>query len=262
MKYVIGSGWWCTREPSWQEGRKRLGDDLIRTADFHALWYESVKRFTDPCKIVIVDSASPVRPPLCPDDPRIECISLDRNYGHATSCGTKFSGCSRSFLLGVAYAWMCEADYYVYVEQDCLLYGEGIVERAIGRMRHDFMFGDGAGTPQPIQQSMFILARPAFRAFLDGMDKIREGDREVSPEVKFARLKWDLVPERIGPLRLRSWRRLTGRLWYDRLPFGYGRARPIDWNQPHFYFQHGTREELERYREKTGFELPWDDAKG
>ena len=71
MKYVIGTGWWCTDEPSWGPERKRLGDDLIRTARFHELWYESVNRFADPHKILIVDSASPVRPPVREGDRRI-----------------------------------------------------------------------------------------------------------------------------------------------------------------------------------------------
>jgi hypothetical protein len=203
VKYVIGSGWWCTHECSWRSERKRLGDDLIRTATFHALWYKAVDRFTDPCKILIVDSASPVRPPIREDDPRIEVISLDQNYGHSTSCQAKFCGYTRSCMMGVAYAWLCDADYFVYVEQDCLLYGEGLIEHAIERMRRKYMFGDGTGTLQPLQQSLFIIARSAFRSFLDAMDRIRETDGEVSPEVKFARLRWDLGPiasDRFGRL--------------------------------------------------------------
>ena len=156
--------------------------------------------------------------------------------------------------MGVAYAWLCDADYFIYVEQDCLLYGEGLIEHAIGLMRHDYMFGSGVGTPQPLQQSVFIIKRPAFRAFLDGYDRVRESDREISPEVKFARLRYDWAAARIGgPRWQRRWWRLTRGRWYDILPFGYGRARPIDWEQPYFYFQHGSREEVEIYAEKTGF---------
>jgi len=254
LKYVIGSGWWCTEDPSWGRERKRLGDDLIRTAKFHELWYKSVDRFTDPCKILIVDSASPVRPPVYAGDRRIEIVSLDENYGHSTSCETKFCGYTRSCMMGVAYAWLCDADYFVYVEQDCLLHGEGLIEHAIGQMSHDYMFGGGIGTPQPLQQSLFIIRKSAFRPFLNGLDRIRESDREVSPEVKFARLRWDWGPARIGGPQWRRWwwRRTRGR-WYDPLPFGFGRARPLDWEQSHFYFQHGSREEVETYAERTGF---------
>lgn len=258
MKYVIGSGWWCAGDEPWSPDRKRLGDDLIRSAPFHELWYAGVDRFTAPCKILIVDSASPIRPPVRAGDPRIEVVSLDRNYGHASACEAKFSGFTRSCMLGVAYAWMCDADYFVYVEQDCLLYGQGILEQAIGRMKHDFMFGDGSGTPQPLQQSLFVIARPAFRSFLDALDGIDGRDREVSPEIKFSRLRWDLPPTWVGRRQSKAWRKLTWRLWYDRLPFGYGRVRPIDWSQPHFYFQHGSVEEVTRYCEMAGFPAPFD----
>lgn len=259
LKYVIGSGWWCTQDASGGPQRKTLGDDVIRTAAFHELWYQSVDRFADPCKILIVDSAAPVRPPAHVADPRVEIVRLDENYGHATACTARFCGYTRSCLMGVAYAWLCDADYFVYVEQDCLLYGEGLIEYAIERMTHDYMFGGGEGTPQPIQQSLFIIRRPAFGRFLNGLDRIRASDREVSPEVKFARLAWDCVPARIGPIRLprlqRRWWKLTGGLWRDRLPYGYGRVRPIEWNRPRFYFQHGSREEVDIYVEKTGMDF-------
>ena len=34
---------------------------------------------------------------------------------------------------------------------------------------------------------------------------------------------------------------------YDYLSFGYGRERPIDFTDEVFYFQHGSKEELEKY---------------
>jgi hypothetical protein len=34
---------------------------------------------------------------------------------------------------------------------------------------------------------------------------------------------------------------------YDVLPIGWGRGRPIDPQARHFYFQHGTQEEIRQY---------------
>ena len=87
---------------------------MIRTPLFHKMWYRSLCRFASPEKIFIVDSNSPVAPPLHLDDARIEFVSLDRNYGHATTCDSKMCGWSRSVLLGAAYALCCDADYFVY----------------------------------------------------------------------------------------------------------------------------------------------------
>jgi hypothetical protein len=40
---------------------------------------------------------------------------------------------------------------------------------------------------------------------------------------------------------------------YAYLPFGYGRERPINFGDDVFYFQHGSADELTRYRKRTGF---------
>lgn len=255
MKYVIGSGWWASTSDDAAE-RKRLGDDVIRSARFHDLWYQGIRRFTNPAKIFIMDSCAPIKPGLCAADGRLEIVSLDENYGHAADCNEKLSGWSRSVVLGLAYALSCSADCFGYVEQDCLLFGEGIVEHAIGRMTHPYMFGSGVGTPQPLQQSFFIVHRSEFARMIRRLDGFAESDRLVSPEVKFARLKWDRMPSNLlGGKRRKKWFRRTGKFWYDELPFGVGRARPIDWEVPFFYFQHGSAEELAAYRERTGIDF-------
>jgi hypothetical protein len=35
-------------------------------------------------------------------------------------------------------------------------------------------------------------------------------------------------------------------------PGGYASRAPVDFAQPYFYFQHGSEEEVARYREKIG----------
>lgn len=264
FNYVIGSGWWSKDNEGFSKERKKLGDDFIRSPEFHHLWYESISRYTTPNKIIIVDSASPQKPPLNLKDGRIEFISLDKNYGHATNCIGKFGGWLRSCLLGVAYAWMCDADYFVYVEQDVLLYGEGIIEHAISRMNHSFMFGRfGQGlrtkTPQPLQQSFFIIKKPAYLEFMQRMEQIRGTDQEIFPEIKFTQIRYNWLPKALIYTRFgKLWRILTADLWYDWLPYGYGRERPLNWNDPFFYFQHGTINEIQQYIKLTGFKVTLD----
>ena len=186
MNYIIGSGWWATSDDT---PRIKSGDDIIRSAKFHKLWYKSICKYTNPKKIFIVDSNSPIKPPLNKDDKRIEFVSLDRNYGHPTTTIGRLCGWTRAILLGVSYAQLCDVDYFVYVEQDTLLYGKNIIEYAIKRMIHPYIFGKGTGTPHYIQQSFFIIHKSGFDKFLRGIKRIRASDKEVSPETKFLKIR-------------------------------------------------------------------------
>ena len=40
---------------------------------------------------------------------------------------------------------------------------------------------------------------------------------------------------------------------YEVLPFGYGRERPINFDDDVYYFQHGTAAEVAQYRSRAGF---------
>jgi len=246
---VIGSGWWCNAEPraSWQT----TGDDLIRSAAFHTLWYESICRNTSPVRILMLDSNSPVKPPLNPNDDRIEFVSLPVNSGHSTEDRHFFCGWTKSVLMGMLYAACSEVDYFVYVEQDVLLKGEGIVEHAIAQMKRDYMFGSGAGTPQVLQQSFFIIRTTAAFEFIKRYNRINASDADLSPEYKFAvcASDWYQAAEPfLSRLKYKRRKKLLCKYpGFDELPFGYGRTRPINFSDPFLYFQHGTREEIEAY---------------
>ncbi len=260
MSYVLGTGWWCAAPDGGGDRPLAKGDEMIRGVDFHRLWYAAVDRFTRPDKIVVVDSASPVPPPLSPSDSRIEYLRLDHNAGHSSVHTGRYSGWTRSVLLGLQYANLCEADYFVYVEQDALVFGDGLVEAAIAEMRRPFMFGHPGDTPQPLQQSFFVIRRDGFETFLHRYAAVRSPDRLVAPEKKFAVATSPVLgslPEILlytrSPLAS-PLSRLLGR--YDLLPFGHGRNRPLDFSAERFYFQHGSADEIRRYCEVTGFALP------
>jgi hypothetical protein len=252
VKYVVGTGWWCGP----RSAKQTLGSELIRGAAFHHLWYESLVTHCAPDKILIVDSASPIKPKLESQDSRLQMLSLAINPGHASAHVGQYSGWLASVLVTLDYALCSDADYYVYVEQDALLFGEGIVERCIQLMRRPYMFGAGAGTPQPLQQSFFVIRRDGMRQFLARVHCISRKDLEISPEWKFVRgagglLRW--VPEWVLVVgqKSRVLREIVSAFTheggFDVLPFGFGRVRPIDFDQPFFYFQHGSAEEIGRY---------------
>lgn len=255
MTYLISSGWWCSEVDTRQH---RFGNDIIRTAQFHKLWHQSIDRYTDPTEIFIIDSASPIKPEST-TDPRLRFLSLRVNGKHATDCLNKYSGWTRAVLLGLQYALVNEYDYYIYVEQDALLYGEGIIEHAISTMTTPVMLG--RGHRQPIQQSLFIVRRDGIEKMIRAYCTLPYTDREVTPEVKFAYALSSFVPKLglpprhfAGLLRRSDW--VNPLAQYCLLPFGYGRDRPIKFSDRYYYLQHASQEELLEYLDITGFAWP------
>jgi hypothetical protein len=261
VKYIINSGWWCA-DKSLDTRAEFIGDDAIRSKDFHKLWYKAIDRYSSPEKIIIVDSCSPIKPDLNREDSRLEFISLNVNARHSTDHLGKFCGCVRAMQLGMNYALQCNVDYYVYIEQDALIYGEGIIEYCISKMTKPYMFGTGFGTYLTTQQSMFIIRQDAILGFLKKLNSIKQTDNEICPEEKYH------IATCFGPTELlahvnQNARKNSYYKWlnwqiykylrnWDELPVGYGRVRPINFGDDYFYFQHGDSEELDRYTELTG----------
>lgn len=261
-RYIITTGWWCANDDEIDERKIIKGDSVIRTDQFHKLWYEAVSHYANPQKIFIIDSASPVKPVI--DKEREVVISLMSNAGHSTHHEGKLSGVSRAHLLGMSLAMVNEADYWVYIEQDALIYGKDIIEKCISRMNKPYMFGYGLGTPQPVQQSLMIIKRKAIPGFINNFNKIKARDAEIAPEVKFAMATSAVlrcIPEKlyikmeedskIGNILKRIiWKCIKTFRGFDYLPFGYGRVRPIDFSDDYFYFQHGEEDELNAFMRK------------
>ncbi len=262
--YIITSGWWSAGDDSKDSRKIILGDSYIRSDDFHKLWFKAVEKFADPEKIYIIDSASPLKPVL--NEEKEVLISLQNNAGHSTNHTGKLCGVSRAHLLGMSMAMVNEADYWVYIEQDALIYGKGIIEECIKRMKKPYMFGYGLGTPQPVQQSLMIIKKEAIPKFIYSFNKIKARDSQIAPETKFAIAATPILqylPEKffmkmedntkIGNFLKRViWKLIDMFRDFDYIPFGYGRARPINFNDSYFYFQHGENSELEKYLKKIG----------
>ena len=252
--YIIGSGWWCGEQELPTEGRKYQGSDMIRGAQFHHVWSTSIDHWTRPSAVLLIDSASKQKPPVT--NSKYQVLSLTHNPGHAVAHLGQYSGWMASAIHSIEFALSNDADYLVYVEQDALLFGENIVEFCISRMRKPLMFGSGFGTPQPLQQSFFIVRNDGMRRFLAGLHSIAKTDRVICPEWKFAlasigahgRLVESAVScNFVRRVISRLFGNLIRTLGYDLLPIGFGRTRPINFNDEHFYFQHGSTSELAAY---------------
>jgi len=233
-KVVVGSGWWSAPERS----RWNIGDDRTRSTEFFALWHRQVIKAFDPSIILVTDSCSPQKPDWQRFE-RVKWLELDRNYGHANDIRvglseTKYSGFTRSVLMGAAFAICCDADYFVYVEQDCLVRGENFLQVATGGQAFDFFCGEtttggrafngGMAAPMP-QRSLQIATRIGMRKLVSALLSAPETDGELPGEVKMAR--------DMAPLGLVS--------------APYGRSRPIDFSLSHFYAQHMTLDELRAF---------------
>ena len=235
-KVVVGSGWWSEGKPH----RWMLGSLDTRAVDFFALWHRQVLRCLQPDRIVVTDSASPNKPDRAAF-PDVQWIELDRNYGHPNDIRvgllqTKWCGFTRTVLSGAMHALCCDADWYVYVEQDCLLHGDDFLEHAIGASTAGILLGaptengkglNGAIAAPMLQQSVIVVRGDALPRFIDGIAGAPWTDGETSPE--------ETMRLRLPP--------------FDTLAVPYGRSRPIDYGRSHFYAQHLEDHELARMRE-------------
>jgi hypothetical protein len=232
MKYLIGTGWWCDETGIHTHTKHQpYVDKETRQQSFFDLWYKSVMSFTKPSKIVVIDSNSPVKPNLS-EKKNVILYSLDNNYGAALDGTTEriLSGWDRSILLSATVAFFEDCDYFVYVEQDCLLWGENIIENIIDSMGDKkIALGNGGGTPQPLQQSLVIIRKDYIPFFTNLEMTSSQEELSFSPESRyFNKFKDDIK-------------------FFD---IDFGRKRPIDFNKNHFYAQHLNKEELKTFKEK------------
>jgi hypothetical protein len=231
ITYGIYSGWYCDHAP---RPYKTFGDEFMRSLDCFRLWKHCVDAYTNPARIFITDSASPVRIPPNWLDERFEYVRLVKNFGHAAVAETPLSGWARAMLLGLTYCFANGFDYAVCVEQGTLLKGDGIIERLIAQHpKADLIIPSGKGTPQPVQTGIFIVRSSAVPEVAAQYCSIRANDREFSPERKLA----DVA------------RRLEASV----VDLGFGRTRPIDFDRDHFFVKHLSSEELAQFRESIGY---------
>lgn len=260
---LVISGWYASNQP---RNYRTKGDDQIRDIGFRPLWWKSLDTFVRPANVLIIDSASPVKPndAECTTT-KFQHVELLINPGHAQNGTTHYCGFMAGVILGLEYALASDVDMVLYVEQDALCYGNDIVKKVKGALRkNDLVFG--AGTRVDIQQSFFAANKNGIRHFLSALHAINYCDREVAPEQKFMFAASRFLPRPLIGIvkhtKIDKLRMLGLTLFsmicslsknYGVLPFGYGRARPINFTDDVFYFQQGSALEVAEYKKLTGF---------
>jgi hypothetical protein len=222
MNYGIFTGWYADHQarpyPSY-------GDEFVRSVDCYYLWQHCVSRYTRPESTLVINSNSPLVPRW---DEAARVLDLDQNFGHAVKNQNHLSGVSRTWLLGLLYAFANNYDYGVCVEQGCLLYGDGFIETFLeAGAGAELIIPTGTGTPRPVQTSLFAVSRRAIPEFVFRYSSFGQGDNALSPERKMARV--------------------ASKMSSAIVPTGPGRARPVDFTAPHFFMKHGSREEIRTF---------------
>jgi hypothetical protein len=260
---LVTTGWYAQAE---SRSYRTKGDDFIRGVGFRQLWWRSLDTFVKPEHVFIVDSASPIKA----DDSlytstKVERVELLMNPGHSQNCKTQYCGAMAAIILGLEFALHNDVDMFVYVEQDALLFGDKMVEKTKSALRRkDLVFG--RGDENGVQQSYFAANKRGIKRFLSGLHAIKYSDKQIAPEHKFMFAASRFLPSPLLALAVytdvRKLRRVGQILYtlacslsknYETLPFGYGRDRPINFDDDVFYFQHGSADELTRYRARTGY---------
>jgi hypothetical protein len=234
LKYAVGTGWWCDGTGVHKRKKKDPLAKEVRSIEFFGLWYRLVKKYSSPSGIIVVDSNAPMKPDF-PSD--VEHISLMRNFyppyyrGPDKVFGLSRSAGCRQCLLGATWAAFNDLDYFVWIEQDCVIHGDGIIEKAIDSMGSSWMM-DGVWKHALKRETCFMIFRLHV---IDQLIRTLINRDESKLEKRYFALEDEIE--------------------ISHFPFGVGRSRPIDFDADHFYAQHLMPKELSQFLQLEGESL-------
>lgn len=183
--------------------------------------------------VVIVDNSDDLpklksmRVPLY-EWPMVRVIEVAKNLGHVGSMlgkdHPKLAGWSMSWILP-AYIAYCEGRDMIYIEADCLAFGDWEKQIYDEMEARKLLMAFGQSSPvAAVEQSLFVIKHEFILEAIAEYCNIPESDGKMLPEVKFQCMLADV---RVGMFSLPG-----------------GRQRPLDFDKLPMYFQKGTEEEL------------------
>lgn len=225
-KYVIVSGFY--------EGEQKTTNFSISKKDFLDIWYKNTVQFCNPTKIYVINVSNPIDKKYA----NLEFINMTENLGHVNDFVKlndthSLSGYTLSVLIGMLVAYNNKADF-IYKEQDCLAFGNWVDElyNELEEKGNKMLIGKGH-MDGFIEQSLFICKNEFILPFISLYLNFMQGDYPLLPEYKFLQIMQN-NPALIGFL-----------------DFGYGRIRPVNYQDSVFYVQQLNDEEIQ-YLENTG----------
>jgi hypothetical protein len=225
--YIIGTGWWLDKSGEHSGSEVSGSSKLLRTKDTFKMWLHFIRKYSNPKKIIVCDSDSPIKPDAnLLKTNNIELVSSIKNFGHAFNTTDKLCGADVAQLTGMMYALINDVDYFVYIEQDCFIRGGGIVERAVSNLRSNKSYTHGLQAGLKTEQSFMVFSKDMILDFIKEYLSIENSSKEIIPEQKYEMI------------------RLSNKFDFVELPFGYGRVRPIDFSAHHIYAQQWKDDEL------------------
>lgn len=206
--------------------------------DFARLWLHNILTHTtsDLSRIVIMSVADSQLPFSCHE---VDEIQLSGDLGHFMDLvegrkNHKFNGWMGSVLALALVAYNDESDF-IFVEQDCLCFGPWVEQLYKEIESAGVLFGRKHETApwMPCSQSLFMVKHsyiPEFvRLILSTDAQNKEGELG---EHKFERMAQEHPDE---------WKMFS---------FGYDRERPFNMDDPVFYVQQLTHEEMGQLKER------------
>ena len=219
---IIGTGWHATRNSP----RNSNASKRIYQADYlEKVWKQYIERFVNPKGYFVWQSDCEIEPWT---DRGVQLIkSMNPEDGHHNR------DYQASYLAGAMYAYLNQCNF-VYIEQDCLVYGlDKAIKWATGKK---IVYGN-----------------------------TRQSGVAGWAETSFTYISWKYLPEFIKRCQSVDWCFWTHRhddppfaepTWESLFkndaeywPFGSGRARGIKFDSDIFYAQHLTDKELDKFLE-------------
>lgn len=221
-----------------------------RRDEFASLWVSCVRRYTTlsvGSKLVVLA----VHDSWVPSDffefrtIGVEGVSLTGNLGHVSNIldGSKpypFCGWSMTLLTLALLAYQNESDL-IFIEQDCLVFGDYVTRMYEDMGTGDMVFGGKMKSHpfMPCAQGLVLIRHSFIPTFVaeyiqlgDERRTNKEGKDDNLPEDKFA---WFLEKD---PGRIKT------------LSFGVDRERPIPYEDPVFYAQQLSDFEIQTLQQK------------